>query len=96
MSVDSEYLFNGYQNSYNTGTILGAGGIESYFRHLGDELGIKCHPHKFRRTCATMALSKGMPIEEVQQMLGHNEINTTMIYAQVSQENVKHSHRKYM
>ena len=96
MSVDSEYLFTGYQNSYNTGTILGAGGIESYFRHLGDQLGIKCHPHKFRRTCATMALTKGMPIEEVQQMLGHNEINTTMIYAQVSQENVKHSHRKYM
>ncbi|MCQ4952139.1 tyrosine-type recombinase/integrase [Holdemania filiformis] len=96
MSVDSEYLFTGYQNSYTDETQLGAGSIESYFRHLGNQLGIKCHPHKFRRTCATMALTKGMPIEEVQQMLGHNEINTTMIYAQVSQENVKHSHRKYM
>ena len=88
MSVDSEYLFTGYQNSYTDGTQLGAGSIESYFRHLGNQLGIKCHPHKFRLTCATMALTK--------QMLGHNEINTTMIYAQVSQENVKHSHRKYM
>ena len=54
------------------------------------------HPHKFRRTMATMAIDKGMPIEQVQKLLGHIKIDTTMEYAMVNQNNVKNSHRKYI
>lgn len=73
-------------------------GIESRIRELGKEAGIsgKVHPHRFRRTAATFALNRGMPIEQVQQMLGHSEINTTMIYVSTSQETVKASHKKYV
>ena len=56
----------------------------------------KVHPHKFRRTLATRAIDKGMPIEQVQKLLGHSKIDTTMQYAMVDQENVKLSHRKYI
>lgn len=55
-----------------------------------------CHPHRFRRTCATTALPKGMPIEQVQKMLGHEEINTTLTYISITDSTVKNSHRKYM
>ena len=59
------------------------------------ELGInKVHPHKFRRSRATKAIDKGMPIEQVQRILGHSEINTTMTYAMVNQNNVKQSYHK--
>ncbi len=72
-------------------------GVEIRLRKLGKELGIpKVHPHKFRRTLATRAIDKGMPIEQVQQLLGHVKIDTTMEYAMVSQNNVKLSHRKYI
>ena len=54
------------------------------------------HPHKFRRTMATRAIDKGMPIEQVQSLLGHSQIDTTMKYAMVSQSNVKQSHRRYI
>ena len=64
---------------------------------LGKEANInKVHPHKFRRTMATMAIDKGMPIEQVQKLLGHIKIDTTMEYAMVNQNNVKNSHRKYV
>ena len=56
----------------------------------------KVHPHKFRRTMATMAIDKGMPVEQVQKLLGHIKIDTTMEYAMVNQNNVKNSHRKYI
>ena len=56
----------------------------------------KVHPHKFRRTMATMAIDKGMPVEQVQKLLGHIKIDTTMEYAMVNQNNVKNSHRKYV
>lgn len=56
----------------------------------------KVHPHKFRRTLATMAIDKGMPIEQVQKLLGHVRIDTTMHYAMVSQSNVRMAHRKYI
>ncbi len=56
----------------------------------------KVHPHKFRKTMATMAIDKGMPIEQVQKLLGHIKIDTTMEYAMVNQSNVKNSHRKYV
>lgn len=54
------------------------------------------HPHKFRRTLATMAIDKGMPIEQLQQLLGHRKIDTTLQYAMVKQSNVKIAHRKYI
>ena len=56
----------------------------------------KVHPHKFRRTLATTAIDKGMPIEQVQQLLGHQSIDTTLQYAMVNQNNVKVSHRKFI
>ena len=56
----------------------------------------KLHPHKFRRTLATMAIDKGMPIEQLQQLLGHKRIDTTLQYAMVKQSNVKQAHRKYI
>lgn len=72
-------------------------GVEIRVRELGRKLNIeKIHPHKFRRTMATMAIDKGMPIEQVQKLLGHIKIDTTMEYAMVNQNNVKNSHRKYI
>lgn len=72
-------------------------GIEIRLRKLGKKLGIaKVHPHKFRRTLATRAIDKGMPIEQVQRLLGHAKIDTTMEYAMVNQNNVKISHKKYI
>ena len=72
-------------------------GVEIRLRELGRKLGItKVHPHKFRRTLATMAIDKGMPIEQVQQLLGHQSVDTTLQYAMVNQNNVKISHRRYI
>lgn len=76
---------------------LKIGGIESRLREMGKWLDIpKVHPHKFRRTLATMAIDKGMPIEQLQQLLGHQRIDTTLKYAMVKQSNVKLAHRKYI
>ena len=73
------------------------GGIETRLREMGKILDIeKVHPHKFRRTLATMAIDKGMPIEQLQQLLGHKRIDTTLQYAMVKQSNVKQAHRKYI
>ena len=73
------------------------GGVEVMLRNLGKHLSLaKVHPHKFRRTLATSAIDKGMPIEQVQQLLGHQKIDTTMHYAMVKQQNVKLAHRKYI
>ena len=76
---------------------LKIGGIEVRLREYGKKLGLqKVHPHKFRRTLATMAIDKGMPIEQLQQLLGHRKIDTTLQYAMVKQSNVKIAHRKYI
>ena len=76
---------------------LEIGGIETRLREFGKQLGLhKVHPHKFRRTLATMAIDKGMPIEQLQQLLGHRKIDTTLQYAMVRQSNVKIAHRKYI
>lgn len=76
---------------------LSISGIELIVRNLGINTNInKVHPHKFRRTLATMAIDKGMPVEQVQKLLGHVKIETTMHYAMVSQSNVKISHRRYI
>ncbi len=73
------------------------GGIEHRLREMGKRLNIsKVHPHKFRRTLATMAIDKGMPIEQLQRLLGHQRIDTTLQYAMVKQSNVKSAHKKYI
>ena len=78
-------------------TRITIGGIESRLREFGKSLKIeKVHPHKFRRTLATMAIDKGMPIEQLQQLLGHKRIDTTLQYAMVKQSNVKQAHRKFI
>ena len=76
---------------------LSINGIECRLRKLGKKLNIhRVHPHKFRRTMATMAIDKGMPIEQLQRLLGHRRIDTTLQYAMVKQNNVKFAHRKYI
>ena len=87
-------LFVSLKAPYNRMTI---GGIETRLREMGKRLGVpKVHPHKFRRTLATMAIDKGMPIEQLQRLLGHKRIDTTLQYAMVKQSNVKLAHRKYI
>ena len=72
-------------------------GVEIRLRKLGRKLSLeRIHPHKFRRSMATRAIDKGMPIEQVQQLLGHQKIDTTMHYAMVKQQNVKLAHRKFI
>ena len=91
---DNPALFVSLLKPYNR---LQISGVEIRLRHLGKELGIpKVHPHKFRRTLATRAIDKGMPIEQVQRLLGHTQIDTTMQYAMINQKNVKVSHQKYI
>ena len=76
---------------------LGISGVECSLRKIGRSCRIsRVHPHKFRRTLATMAIDKGMPVEQVQKLLGHVKIDTTMHYAMVNQTNVKLSHRKFI
>ena len=93
--IDSnEALFVTLDKPYSR---LKISGVEIRLRTLGKRLGIpKVHPHRFRRTVATRAIDKGMPIEQVQSLLGHSQIDTTMHYAMVNQNNVKESHRKYI
>lgn len=82
---------------YKKHTRLTIGGVESRLKHLGKRLGIsRVYPHKFRRTLATTAIDKGMPIEQLQRLLGHKRIDTTLHYAMVKQQNVKIAHRKYI
>lgn len=91
---DNEALFVSLKAPYNR---LKIGGVEVRIRKTGKRLNIhKAHPHKFRRTLATMAIDKGMPIEQLQQLLGHRRIDTTLQYAMVKQSNVKIAHRKYI
>lgn len=90
----NEALFVSLLAPYNR---LLISGVEIRFRQLGRELNIpKVHPHKFRRTLATMAIDKGMPIEQVQHLLGHQSLDTTLQYAMVNQNNVKLSHHKFI
>ena len=90
----NQALFVSLKSPYDRLTISG---IEARLRNMGKRLGInKMHPHKFRRTLATMAIDKGMPIEQLQQLLGHKRIDTTLQYAMVKQSNVKIAHRKFI
>ena len=91
---DNEALFVSLLKPFDR---LQISGVEIRLRKIGKELNFqKVHPHKFRRTLATMAIDKGMPIEQVQQLLGHQSIDTTLQYAMVNQNNVKESHRKFI
>ena len=91
---NNEALFVSLKAPYNRMKI---GGIELRLREMGKRLNIeKVHPHKFRRTLATVAIDKGMPIEQLQNLLGHQRIDTTLQYAMVKQSNVKIAHRKYI
>lgn len=93
-SDDNPALFVSLRAPYKR---LQIGGVEVRLRKMGRQLGInKVHPHKFRRTLATMAIDKGMPIEQLQRLLGHQRIDTTLQYAMVKQSNVKAAHRKYI
>lgn len=91
---DNDALFVTLDAPHNR---LKISGVEIRLRELGRRLNLeKIHPHKFRRTMATRAIDKGMPIEQVQKLLGHSQIDTTMQYAIVNQNNVKASHQRYM
>ena len=91
---DNAALFVGLRAPHERLTVSG---VEELLRKLGKSTGIaKVHPHRFRRTIATNILNKGMPIEEVKEILGHVKLDTTMIYCQVNKENVRHHHKKYM
>ena len=91
---DNEALFVSLSKPHQR---LSIGGVENVLRKLGLKTQIKkVHPHKFRRTLATMAIDKGMPIEQVQKLLGHVKIDTTLHYAMVNQSNVKIAHRKFI
>lgn len=91
---NNEALFVSLKAPYNRMKI---GGIELRLREMGKRLNIeKVHPHKFRRTLATVAIDKGMPIEQLQKLLGHQRIDTTLQYAMVKQSNVKIAHKKYI
>lgn len=91
---ENEALFVTLDSPHNR---LKISGVEIRLRQLGRRLNLeRVHPHKFRRTMATRAIDKGMPIEQVQRILGHSQIDTTMQYAMVNQTNVKTSHQKYM
>lgn len=90
---ESPYLFV----SRYGGKQLTTGAIERIVRNVGERADVEnCHPHRFRRTVATRAINRGMPIEQVKELLGHSNIQTTMIYAMVSRENVKAAHRRYL
>ena len=91
---DNAALFVSLQKPFER---LQISGVEIRLRELGRKLNIdKVHPHKFRRTLATMAIDKGMPIEQVQQLLGHQSVDTTLQYAMVNQNNVKLSHHRFL
>ena len=87
-------LFVSLKSPFNR---LKIGGVEVRLRELGKRLNLpRVHPHKFRRTLATVAIDKGMPVEQLQRLLGHQRIDTTLQYAMVKQSNVKIAHRKYI
>ena len=91
---DNPALFVRFRKPYDR---LGINGVEIRLKKLGEKYNIRnVHPHKFRRTLATKAIDKGMPIEQVQRLLGHVQIDTTMQYAMVNQSNVKIAHRKFI
>ena len=92
---NNEALFVGHMSPHDR---LGITGLETMIRLLGEKAGVtgRAHPHRFRHTFATNALNKGVPLEQVQQLLGHEQLDTTLIYAKVAREDVKYNHKKLM
>lgn len=91
---DNEALFVSERAPHTRITVAG---VEKILRRIGKDAGVaKVHPHRFRRTMATNVLKKGMPLEEVRELLGHTKLDTTMIYCTISKDNVKHSHQRLM
>lgn len=91
---DQEALFVGTREPHSR---LSAGCLEAIVKQLGRAANVPdCHPHRFRRTAATVALNRGMPIDQVSKMLGHENLSTTQIYAKTDAEDVHHSHKKYL
>ncbi|MFQ9112427.1 MAG: tyrosine-type recombinase/integrase [Butyribacter sp.] len=85
-----------YPEFVNELKAINTGAIEAMIRKIGRKVGVKAYPHKFRRTCATFALRRGMPIEQVSKMLGHESIETTQIYLDLSEKDLKAAHDKYV
>lgn len=96
----SPALFVGLTNCHkadnNNPARLMNSGVGCLIRNLGKKLGIKAHPHRFRRTAATVALRRGMPIEQVSKILGHSSLNTTTLYANSAQDDLAIAHKKYL
>lgn len=91
---DTPYIFVSHNKPFHR---LKTSGIETTIRNIGIAAGVKkAHPHKFRKTMATTLLNKGMPMEQVQQLLGHETIDTTTIYAITNDDHVSYSHKKYI
>lgn len=91
---DNEALFVSTRSPHERLTVAG---VERILKKLGKIAGVEnVHPHRFRRTMATNVLKKGMPLEEVKELLGHSKLDTTMIYCTVNRENVKHTHQRLM
>ena len=90
---DSPALFVGLMSPHKR---LQISTYEKILRELGNRCDIHCHPHRFRRTCATTLLNKGMPIQEVSKVLGHAKLETTLIYCEINQKQVAADHKKYM
>lgn len=81
----------------NSAEHMSSGAVESFCRRLGERTGVRnVHPHRFRRTCATMALKRGMPVEQVSKMLGHEDLKTTQIYLDLDERNLEIAHEKYV
>ncbi|WP_047835275.1 tyrosine-type recombinase/integrase, partial [Robinsoniella sp. RHS] len=91
---NNEALFVSEKEPYTRLTISG---VEDILRRLGRKAGVeKVHPHRYRRTAATNALNRGMPLQEVSKMLGHAKTETTMIYCTINEESLRFNHNKYL
>ena len=94
--VNNPYIFPStrYRNSKDH---TSNSAIEGFCKRLGEKAGVRnVHPHRFRRTCATMALKRGMPVEQVSKMLGHEDLKTTQIYLDLDERNLEIAHEKYV
>ena len=89
-------LFVNEKRTNGTYNRVSKNSIEKIVRNIGENVDVKAYPHKFRRTVATRGSNKGMPIQEIQALLGHSKLDTTMIYCNVDEANVKMSHKKYI
>lgn len=95
--IEALFITSRKKGVTGTYTRLTVNSVEKMIRGIGEKTKIeKVHPHRFRRTMATRAIDKGMPIEQVQVLLGHTKIDTTLRYANVQQSNVRYSHQKYV